>query len=230
MKIVRREPLGVCAAINAFNGPFAIFAIKAAPCLAAGNTMVMKASEKTPLSTLALGKLINEAGLPPGVFNLISGGGETGAMMSSHMDIDKISFTGSLNTGKKIAQAAAASNLKRVTLELGGKSPSIVFPDANLDVAVQWSVQGITVNGGQACIASSRVYVHKDIKEEFVAGMKAAFEKITSDGSFGDPLAQSTTIPPLVDKSQYERVSSYLESGKGEATLVTGGGSLFDKV
>lgn len=221
IKIVRRQPIGVCAAINAFNGPLMLVAFKAAPALAAGNTMIMKASEKTPLSTLFMGKLLNEAGFPPGVLNFVSGGGSTGALLASDMEIRKISFTGSAATGKRIAEAAAKSNLKRVTLELGGKSPSIIFPDANLEVAVKWCVQGITVNSGQACIASSRVYVHKDIKEPFVAAMKAAFESLGD--KFGDPKASTTMFPPLADSKQFERVSQFVESGKSEATLVTGG-------
>jgi acyl-CoA reductase-like NAD-dependent aldehyde dehydrogenase len=228
MKIIRRGPIGVCAAINAFNGPVVLASFKAAPCLAAGNTMVMKASEKTPLSTLFLGKLAQQAGIPRGVLNLISGGGATGELLALDMTVRKISFTGSVATGKKIAQLAARSNLKRVTLELGGKSPSIVFPDANLDVAVQWCVLGITGNSGQTCVASSRVYVHDSIKEEFVARFKAAFEGL--DSAFGDPFAASTQIGPLVDKLQFERVSKYVESGKQEATLVTGGSQFPGKV
>ncbi|KAH0835370.1 Aldehyde dehydrogenase [Fonsecaea pedrosoi] len=228
MKVVRREPLGVCAAVNAFNGPLVMIAFKGAPCLAAGNTMVMKSSEKTPLSTIFFGKLLQQAQIPPGVFNLLSGAGETGALLASHMDVDKISFTGSVNTGKKIAVAAASSNLKRVTLELGGKSPSIVFPDANLDVATQWCVQGIVGNSGQACIASSRVYVHKDIRETFVQRLKTAFEQ--SHAAFGkDAHSDSTHIGPLVDKSQFEKVTQYVEAGKAEATLITGGQALYDQ-
>ncbi|XP_014551552.1 hypothetical protein COCVIDRAFT_112596, partial [Bipolaris victoriae FI3] len=217
IKIIRREPIGVCSVVNAFNGPAVMVAFKGAPCLAAGNTMVVKASEKTPVSTIYFGRLLNEAGFPPGVMNIISRGSETGALLASHMDVDKISFTGSVNTGK-IAQMAASRNLKRVTLELGGKSPSIVFPDANLQVAVQWCTQGIVGNSGQACTASSRIYVHKDIKEKFVQAMKTAFESL--DGSFGDPKKDTTTIGPLVDKMQFERVLSYVESGKTETTLV----------
>lgn len=228
LRIVRRTPIGVCAAINAFNGPLVMVAFKGAPCLAAGNTMIMKASEKTPLSTLFFGKIANQAGLPPGVFNLLSGGGSTGALLASHMNIRKISFTGSEATGKKIAQAAAASNLKRVTLELGGKSPSIVFPDANLDVAVEWCVRGITTNSGQACIASSRVYVHSSIRGQFIERMKAAFEAL--EPVFGDPKAETTQIGPLVDKFQFDRVSGFIAAGKKEATLVTGGEPLKKQV
>lgn len=191
--------------------------------------MVLKASEKTPLATIYFGKLLQEAGFPPGVMNLVNGPGTTGALLASHPGIDKISFTGSVATGKKIAQAAAGSNLKRVTLELGGKSPSIVFPDANLANAVQWCMQGILGNSGQACIASSRVYVHKDIKEIFVTQLKALFEQMS--GAFGsDPFHEGTLFPPLVDKLQFDKVSSYVETGKSQATLVTGGKSLHKQV
>ncbi|KIX06699.1 uncharacterized protein Z518_04675 [Rhinocladiella mackenziei CBS 650.93] len=228
MRVVQREPIGVCAAINAFNGPLIMLANKSAPCLAAGNTIIIKASEKTPLSTLFFGKLANEAGFPAGTVNLICGGAETGALLASHMDIDKISFTGSGTTGKKIAQAAAASNLKRVTLELGGKSPSIIFPDAHMDVAVNWCVQGITANTGQACIASSRVYVHRDIKQQFIDRIRTVFEGLHM--AMGkDVFDQGTQIGPLVDKAHFDRVSSFVAHGKQEATLVTGGQALYDQ-
>lgn len=227
MKVIRHEPLGVCAAVNAFNGPTVMVLFKAAPAIAAGNAVVMKASEKSPLSTIYFGKIFNEAGFPPGVFNVVNGAGATGSLLASHMDIDKISFTGSVSTGKRIAEAAAKSNLKRVTLELGGKSPSIVFPDANLDVAVQWCTTGITVNCGQACIASSRVYVHEDVKEQFVNRMKTAFEGLYGD--FGDPNKETTSNSPLVDKMQFERVMQFIKAGKSEATLMTGGDALFEK-
>ncbi|KAJ5239856.1 hypothetical protein N7468_004475 [Penicillium chermesinum] len=224
LKIVRHEPIGVCAAINAFNGPLVMCGFKGAPCLAAGNTMIMKASEKSPLSSLYLGKLANEAGIPPGVINFISGAGLTGALLASHMGIDKVSFTGSTATGKKIAKAAVESNLKRVSLELGGKSPSIVFPDANLDVAVQWCTQGIVGNSGQACIASSRVYVHESIRDVFIDQMKTAFE--AAKAGFGDPFSKTTTLPPLIDKLQFDRVSKFVEEGKKQSTIVTGGCAL----
>ncbi|KAK4934927.1 hypothetical protein LTR10_023918 [Elasticomyces elasticus] len=222
LRIIQKVPIGVCAAINAFNGGIIMVSMKVAPALAAGNTIVIKGSEKSPLAVLAFGKLVEQAGFPPGTINLITGGPETGSLLASHMDIDKIAFTGSVGVGKKVAQAAAASNLKRVTLELGGKSPSIVFPDANLDVATQWCVQGIVGNSGQACIASSRVYVHRDIKEKFVDRMKQALDG--TKGLMGkDVFAESTQLGPLVDRAHYERVSSFVESGKQEATIVTGG-------
>ncbi|KAI1258416.1 aldehyde dehydrogenase domain-containing protein [Xylariaceae sp. FL1019] len=225
MRFVRREPIGVCAGIFAFNGTMAQVGMKSGACLAMGNTAILKPSEKTPLAAIYIGKLAKEAGFPPGVFQVVNGRGETGSLLASHMDIDKISFTGSVGTGKKIAQMAAASNLKKVTLELGGKSPSIVFPDANLEVATTWCVQGITINAGQVCIASSRVYVHKDIKEKFVAAMKTAFEKTTE--FVGDPQSADTRIGTLADKIQFDRVSKYIENGKSEATLVTGGDQMF---
>lgn len=218
----------MCAAINAFNGPVCMVAFKGAPCLAAGNTIIIKASEKSPLSTIYLGKLANQAGFPPGVINFVSGAGETGSLLASHLDIDKISFTGSAVTGKRVASAAANSNLKRVALELGGKSPSIVFPDADLGVAIKWCVQGIVGNAGQACIASSRVYVHENIKDAFIGGMKAAFEGL--DSAFGDPNSEAVYLPPLVDKAQFDRVNWYIKEADSEATLVTGGSPLFDKV
>ncbi|KAI9368843.1 aldehyde dehydrogenase domain-containing protein [Aspergillus egyptiacus] len=221
LKLTQHTPIGVCAAIVAYNGPIALMAFKVAPCLAAGNTMIVKSSEKTPLSSLYLGQLAREAGIPDGVLNFVSGDGETGALLAAHMDIDKISFTGSAAVGKKIAQAAAQSNLKRVALELGGKSPSLVFPEADLDLAVEWCVRGIVSVSGQTCFASSRVYVHESVKGEFVARMKAAFE--SQDAGFGNALAESTLHPPMVDAGHFATVRRFVEQGKTEATLVTGG-------
>ncbi|KAE8381807.1 aldehyde dehydrogenase domain-containing protein [Aspergillus bertholletiae] len=227
LKITKRQPLGVCAAIVAFNGPIAVMAFKVAPCLAAGNTIIVKASEKSPLSSLYFGKLANEAGIPPGVINFVSGDGETGSLLAHHMQIDMISFTGSTSTGKRITEAAARSNLKKVTLELGGKSPSIIFPDADLELAVKWCVNGIAILSGQECCASSLVYVHEDIKAQVVEQMKKGFEAL--QGCYGDSLSQTTAFPPLVDKAQYKSVASFIEDGKANATLVTGGERLFDK-
>lgn len=165
-KIVRHEPLGVCAGITAWNGSLHFLAWKAAPALACGNTVIIKPSEKSPLGTLAAGYLIKAAGFPPGVFQILTGGSEIGAHLSAHMGIQKISFTGSCSTGKKIQEAATKSNLKRVTLELGGKSPGIVFKDADLDTALFWSVLGITVNTGQVCAATSRLLVDESIDDD----------------------------------------------------------------
>lgn len=190
--------------------------------------MIIKSSEKSPLSSLYLGKLAREAGIPDGVVNFVSGDGETGSLLAAHMDIDKLSFTGSAVVGKKIAQAAAKSNLKRVSLELGGKSPSVIFPEADLGVAVKWCVQGIVTVSGQTCFASFRVYVHESVKKEFVEGMKAAFEG--QDRYFGNALAETTLHPPLVDAGHFASVTKYFEQGKSEATLVTGGERMYDQV
>ncbi|KAJ5387239.1 hypothetical protein N7509_009780 [Penicillium cosmopolitanum] len=213
LKIVHREPLGVCAAITAFNAPLMFMAAKVGPCLAVGNVIILKPSEKTPLSTLYLGRLAKEAGFPPGVFNIIGGAGATGAFLAEHLEIDRISFTGSLATGKKVAQAASKSNLKRVGLELGGKSPSIIFADADLDNAVHWCTRGIVTASGQMCNASSRVYVHEDIKEKFIQRMKSAFEGIDI----------SQTQAPVIDRIQLARVERYIDQGTKESSLLTGG-------
>jgi acyl-CoA reductase-like NAD-dependent aldehyde dehydrogenase len=143
VKLVRHEPLGVCAAINPYNSPVASMIIKAAPCLATGNVLIVKPSEKSPLGSLAIAPLFEQAGFPIGVIQVLSGDGSTGALLASHMRVRKISFTGSVSTGKKIQIAAAQSNLKRVTLELGGKSPAIVFDDANLENALTWTINGM---------------------------------------------------------------------------------------
>jgi len=221
-KIVRPEPLGVCVGITAWNASLHFLSWKTAPALACGNTTIVKASEKSPLGTLCIGYLIKEAGFPPGVFQILNGAGVTGAALASHMDVDKISLTGSISTGRKIQEAATKSNLKRVTLELGGKSPSVIFPDANFEKAIFWSTMGITINAGQVCAASSRVYVHEDIAEKFIERMKAEFEKITANLG-ADPQDMKSAFPPLVDQTQYNHVMKYVEGGKKDATLITGG-------
>jgi acyl-CoA reductase-like NAD-dependent aldehyde dehydrogenase len=167
-----------------------------------------------------------EAGFPPGVLNVVNGSGSVGAAIARHMDIQKLSFTGSVAVAKKIAALASGSNLKKVTFELGGKSPSIIFPDANLDVAIAWCTRSITDSSGQACVASSRVYVHEDIKAEFLQRFKESFEKI--HGSYGDPFDENKTNGPIVDRSQHSRVLDLVESGKQQATLVTGGAKMLE--
>ncbi|KAF2815735.1 aldehyde dehydrogenase [Mytilinidion resinicola] len=222
LKIVRNEPLGVTAGIVPWNGPVGTIGLKVAPALATGNTFILKPSEKTPFSSAALGTLIKEAGFPPGVFQILTGDGSTGALIASHMRIRKVSFTGSISTGKKIQEMAAKSNLKRVTLELGGKSPAVVFDDANLENAVTWCANAITANTGQVCFAASRVYVQEGIYEKFIAGYKAAMEAKAKE--VGDPEAEGTNIGPLVDKAQFERVTGFIERGqKGQGTLLVGG-------
>ncbi|KAI9740926.1 MAG: hypothetical protein M1818_004532 [Claussenomyces sp. TS43310] len=228
MKIVRNEPLGVVAGIVPWNGPLASVGFKAGPALAAGNCFILKPSEKTPLASLALGHLIVEAGFPPGVFQVLSGDGTTGALLASHMRIRKISFTGSIATGKRIQEASAKSNLKRVTLELGGKSPAIIFDDCNVENAITWAAQAITTNTGQVCFAASRVYVQEGIYDEFMAGYRAALEDFTKGA--GDPDDSSTVMGPLVDESQFKRVRGFVERGQdGQGTLLAGGKQIGSK-
>jgi aldehyde dehydrogenase (NAD+) len=228
LKIVRNEPLGVTAGIVPWNGPLGTAGLKAAPALATGNCFILKPSEKTPFASLALGPLIVEAGFPPGVFQVLSGDGLTGALISAHMRIRKVSFTGSIPTGKRIQEAAAKSNLKRVTLELGGKSPAVVFDDANLENAITWTANAITANTGQVCFAATRLYVQEGIYDKFVEGYKKALQEKAK--TIGDPEAESTVMGPLIDKAQFDRVSGFIERGKnGQGTLLTGGSRVGDK-
>ncbi|CAI7606252.1 unnamed protein product [Penicillium manginii] len=229
VKLVRQEPLGVelteansvCVGINPFNAPIATLFMKAAPCLATGNVLILKPSEQSPLGSLAIAPLFEAAGIPKGVFQVLTGAGDTGALLAKHMRVRKISFTGSIPTGKKIQIAAAQSNLKRVTLELGGKSPALVFEDADLENALTWTVNAILARSGQVCVAASRVYVQQSIAKEFIEKyterMRAAVDKI------GDPLDKATVMGPLVNKTALERVSKMIERGKNEAELVVGG-------
>lgn len=193
---------------------------KLGPALACGNTVVIKAAEQTPLSILYLASLIKEAGFPAGVVNVVNGPGATvGAAMALHLDIDKIAFTGSTNTGKAIMKAAAA-NLKTITLETGGKSPLLVFEDANLDQAVKWSHVGIMSNMGQICTSTSRIYVHESIYEKFVE----QFKKYTIENSVvGNQFDTKVNHGPQVSAAQKKRILGYLETGKREgAQLVLG--------
>jgi aldehyde dehydrogenase (NAD+)/retinal dehydrogenase len=221
VKLVRHEPLGVCCAINPFNAPLATLFLKAAPALATGNVLIVKPSEKTPLGTLAVAPLFIKAGFPPGVLQVITGAGSTGALLAEHMRIRKVSFTGSVATGKRIQVAAAQSNLKRVTLELGGKSPAVVFEDANLENAVTWTANSILVRSGQLCVAPSRVYVQKSIADQFISEYKKRMEAAVND--LGDPQDPAVKMGPMVDQSQLERVKEMVERGKSEAELVVGG-------
>ena len=216
-----RQPLGVCGQIIPWNYPLAMAAWKLGPALACGNTVVIKAAEQTPLSILYFAQLIKEAGFPPGVVNILNGvGKEAGAAIASHLDIDKIAFTGSTATGRQIMKMASI-NMKNITLETGGKSPLIVFADADLDQAVKWSHAGIMSNMGQICTATSRVLVEESIYDEFVALFK---EQVKAVSKVGDPFSDETFQGPQVTKTQYERVLSYIESGKSEgATLAIGG-------
>ncbi|KAH6988307.1 aldehyde dehydrogenase domain-containing protein [Ilyonectria sp. MPI-CAGE-AT-0026] len=225
-RIVKREPVGVSAAIIAWNGPTVSIAMKAGPCLASGSVMILKPSEKTPLGALFIADLFRQAGFPPGVFQVLPGDGSLGALISSHMRIRKVSFTGSVPVGKKIQEAAAKSNLKRVTLELGGKSPVVICDDANLDNAALWSAMAITLNSGQYCIAGSRVYVQDGIYDAFVEKYLQNIKQMSS--RMGDPSDPQTTYGTVADKLQYDRVNGYIAAGKEEADILTGG-SLSDK-
>jgi len=216
----KRVPLGVCVGIGAWNYPQQICCWKAAPALSAGNAMVFKPSETTPLGALKIAEILTEAGLPKGVFNVVQGDRETGPLLVGHPDVAKISLTGSVPTGRKVA-AAAAGQLKYVTMELGGKSPLIVFDDADLDSAVGGAMLGNFYSTGQVCSNGTRVFVQKRIKDAFLERLKARTERIV----IGDPLDEATQMGPLVSRAQREKVLAYIEQGKaGGARLVTGGG------
>ncbi|KEZ41781.1 Retinal dehydrogenase [Scedosporium apiospermum] len=221
-KIIQKEPIGVCAGIGAWNVSAILFAWKAAPALAAGNTFIFKPSEKAPLGSLALGPLIKEC-FPPGTINIVNGGGKTGQLLASHMEIRQIGFTGSTATGRKIQEYAAKSNLKRVSLELGGKSPSVIFEDADLELAVARSRDGILANTGQICAMASRVFVQESIADNFIDLLKTSFETVSKSGAIGDPTDKNTQVGPLADKAQFDRVMEFFEVGKKDGELVTGG-------
>jgi acyl-CoA reductase-like NAD-dependent aldehyde dehydrogenase len=216
----RKEPVGVCAQIIPWNFPMLMASWKLAPALAAGCTVVLKPAEQTPLSALRLGELALEAGIPAGVINVVTGDGETGAALVDHPDVDKIAFTGSTEVGREIG-AKAGRALKRVTLELGGKSPNIILPDADLRAAVGGSFQGIYFNSGQACNAGSRLFVHRDQFDEVVSGLAARAAKTR----VGPGLDAATQLGPVVSAEQRDRVLGYIEAGRAEgAELVAGGG------
>ncbi len=216
----KRVPLGVVVGIGAWNYPQQIACWKGAPALAAGNAMVFKPSEVTPLGALKIAEILIEAGAPKGVYNVIQGDRETGPLLVSHPDVAKVSLTGSVPTGRKVA-GAAASQLKHVTMELGGKSPIVVFDDADIDSAISGAMLGNFYSTGQVCSNGTRVFVHKAIKETFLSRLKARTEAIL----IGDPQDEATQMGPMVSLAQREKVLSYIDKGKAEgATLVTGGG------
>ncbi|KAI9767126.1 MAG: mitochondrial aldehyde dehydrogenase [Geoglossum simile] len=216
-----REPLGVCGQIIPWNYPLTMAAWKLGPALACGNTVVLKPAEQTPLSILYLAVLIKEAGFPPGVVNILNGyGRDAGAAIASHLGIDKIAFTGSTATGREIMKMAAV-NMKNITLETGGKSPLIVFEDADLEQAAKWAHFGVMYNMGQICSATSRILVHELIYDKFV---ELYIKEIKLVSKIGDPFKNDTYQGPQVTKAQYERVLAYIETGKREgATLMCGG-------
>jgi aldehyde dehydrogenase (NAD+) len=227
LNYTRHEPIGVCGQIIPWNFPLLMWAWKIGPAVAAGNTVVLKTAEQTPLSGLYASALTKEAGFPAGVINTISGYGRVaGSAISSHMDIDKVAFTGSTPVGRTILQAAAKSNLKKVTLELGGKSPNIIFNDADLDNAVKWANFGIYYTSGQICCAGSRILVQEGIYDEFVKRFKERALK----NKLGNPFDEQTFQGPQVSQLQFDRIMGYIEAGKqGGATLALGGGRYGDK-
>jgi phenylacetaldehyde dehydrogenase len=217
----RREPVGVVGAIIPWNFPLLMCGYKLGPALAAGNTVVLKPAEQTPLSALRLMQVIDEVGIPPGVVNLVTGFGPTaGAPLASHRDVDKITFTGENATGQKILEAAK-SNMKRISLELGGKSPSLVFADADLEAAVNGTFGAVYWNQGQCCIAGARVFVERSIHDEFLARLSAKVSEV----QLGNGLDPATTMGPLVSAEQQNRVLELIGSGIASgATAVVGGG------
>lgn len=223
----RHEPVGVVGAITPWNFPLHLAASKIAPAIAAGCTLVLKPAEQTPLTALLLASLIKEAGFPAGVINIVPGLGHTaGAALTNHPDINKITFTGSTEVGQLIIQGSGKTNLKRVTLELGGKSPNIIFPDSDLDYAVEVSHQAIMANMGQVCCAGSRTFVHEDIYEEFVRRSVERAKKRT----VGDPFDPKNENGPQVDETQLKKILELIESGKSEgAKLECGGKRVGDK-
>lgn len=204
-----------------WNYPLAMAAWKLGPALACGNTVVLKPAEQTPLSILYFANLVIEAGFPPGVVNIVNGlGAVAGAALASHLDVDKIAFTGSTNTAKEIMKMAS-HNLKNITLETGGKSPLIVFDDADLDVAVHWAHAGIMSNQGQICTATSRILVQDAVYDKFLAAFREQVKKVSS---VGDPFEESTFQGPQVTKAQFDRVLSYVDIGKQEGAKLELGG------
>ena len=219
------EPVGVVGQIIPWNFPLLMAAWKLGPALATGCTVVLKVAEQTPLSALRLGQLIQEAGFPDGVVNILTGFGETaGAALTAHPDVDKVAFTGSTEVGKLIVKAAAG-NLKRLTLELGGKSPAIVFPDADLDRAISGAASAIFFNHGQCCCAGSRLYAHESVFDRVVEGVSAEAGKIR----LGPGLDPDTDMGPLVSEEQFQRVTGFLESGLAEGAKFMAGGGTRDR-
>jgi len=219
----RREPLGICAGIGAWNYPLQIACWKAAPALACGNAMIFKPSEETPRGAMRLAEIFTEAGLPDGVFNVVQGDGDVGAWLTTHDDIAKISFTGEVGTGKKVV-AASASSLKEVTMELGGKSPLIIFNDADLENAISAAMLGNFYTQGEVCTNGTRVFVQKELYPRFI---KRLVERTEQNIVCGDPMHADTNFGALISKAHQQKVLDYIDIGKKEgATLLTGGTAL----
>jgi acyl-CoA reductase-like NAD-dependent aldehyde dehydrogenase len=214
-----REPVGVVGLIIPWNFPLLLASYKLGPALACGNTVVLKPAEQTPLTSLRLGELAIEAGVPAGVLNILTGGPETGKAMVCHLGIDKIAFTGSTAVGKEIMRNAAAG-LKRITLELGGKSPNIVFADAEIDNAVKGAVNGIFYGKGEVCNAGSRLFVESKVRDEFMEKLVARAKKLQP----GDPLDPKTRMGAIVSEEQMQTVLGYIEAGRKEGAHLTSGG------
>ena len=215
-----REPVGVCAGIIPWNGPLTMAAWKIAPALACGNTVILKPAEQSPLSALRFGELVAECDLPDGVVNIVTGLGETaGAAIAAHPGIDKVSFTGSTETGKKIL-GASIGNLKRVTLELGGKSPHIIMPDADVELAARNAASGFCLLTGQVCVAGTRILVHEAVHDEFAD----ALAKQVACYQIGDPFAEDTMLGPVVSADQFDRVTGYVALGQQEGARIAVGG------
>ncbi len=223
----RHEPVGVVGQIIPWNFPILMQAWKLGPALATGNTVVMKPAEQTPLTALRIGQLIVEAGFPPGVVNIVPGYGPTaGQAISRHFDVDKVAFTGSTEVGHLIMEAAAQTNLKRITLELGGKSPNIVFADADMDQAIEGAHFGLFFNQGQACCAGSRLFVEEKCYDEFVEkSIARAKSRVV-----GDPFDDQTEQGPQIDQTQFDKIMGYIDAGKQDgARLATGGARVGDR-
>ena len=214
-----REPMGVVAAIVPWNFPLNLASWKFAPALAVGCTVILKPASETPLTALAMAEIMSEVGLPPGAFNVLTGGGSTvGAGLVKHAGVDKVAFTGSTAVGQQLMRDAA-DTVKRITLELGGKSPNIIFADADLKAAIRGAQNGIFYGKGEVCAAGSRLLVHRDVHDQVVEQLAERSKKLVP----GDPFDKNTRLGAVVSKSQQETVLSYIEAGKQEATLVAGG-------
>ena len=220
----RVEPVGVCGFITPWNFPLMLMMHKVAPALAAGCTIVLKSSEKTPLSSLYFASLVKEAGFPPGVFNVLSGFGPTaGQPLVAHMDVDLVSFTGSTNVGKLIQSVAGESNAKRVKLEMGGKSPLVICEDANIDVAAEVAHQAVMINMGQCCAAGTRTFVHESIYDTFIEKAR----ELALARAIGDPFDEEILHGPQVDEIQFNKILDYIEKGVNEGALLLAGGKRF---
>jgi acyl-CoA reductase-like NAD-dependent aldehyde dehydrogenase len=217
----RREPIGVVAAITPFNFPLALTCSKIAPALAAGNTIVHKPASDTPLTAVALAQVAMDAAVPEGVYNLVTGpGGSIGDTLVKHPLVDKVAFTGSTSVGQNLVRGGA-DTMKHMTMELGGKSPNVVFADANMDAALQTAFWGIFWNKGEVCVAGSRIFVERPIYDEFVERLS----RMAREAVLGDPLDPATQIGPIASESEYKKVLRYVEDGKKTARLAAGGGT-----